>query len=58
MVKPDGTPVDDANSIPATAADFRKIYDMDTSLLLESYFYHIKVDSDGAVSLVEQVYWP
>lgn len=58
MVKPDGTPVDDANSIPTTAADFRKIYDMDTSLLLESYFYHIKVDSDGAVLLVEQVYWP
>lgn len=58
MVKPDGKPVDDANSISATAADFRKIYDIDTSLLLESYFYHIKVDSDGAVSLVEQVYWP
>ena len=58
MVKPDGKPVDDANSISATAADFRKIYDIDTSLLLESYFYHIKVDSDGKASLVEQVYWP
>ena len=58
MVKPDGKPVDDANSISATAADFRKIYDIDTSVLLESYFYHVKVDSDGKVSLVEQVYWP
>lgn len=58
MVQPSGEPVDDATSIPSTASDFRKIYDLDSSLLLESYFYYVTVESDGHVSLVEQVYWP
>ena len=58
MVKPNGNPVDGAESIAATAANFRAIYSINTSLLLESYFYYIHVESDGHVSLVEQVYWP
>ena len=58
MVKPNGDPVDGAEPKSVTAAQFRAIYALNTSLLLESYFYHITVDSDGKVTLVEQVYWP
>mgnify|MGYP006966067534 CR=1 FL=1 len=58
MWKPNGDPVDDATPVSATAANFRAIYALDTSLLLESYFYNIHVDSGGTVTLVEQVYWP
>lgn len=58
MVKPNGDPVDDAEPKTVTAAQFRAIYALDTSLLLESYFYYIHVDDDGKVTLVEQVYWP
>ncbi len=58
MVKPNGDPVGDATSIAATAAQFRAIYALNTSLLLESYFYYVHVESDGKISLVEQVYWP
>ena len=58
MVQPNGDLVDGAESIAATLSDFKAIYALDTSLLLESYFYYITVDSDGHVSLVEQVYWP
>ncbi len=58
MVKPNGETVDDATSVAATAAQFRAIYALNTSLLLESYFYYVHVESDGKISLVEQVYWP
>ncbi len=58
MVQPSGDPVEDAISIPSTASDFRAIYALDPDLLLNSYFYYITVESDGHVSLVEQVYWP
>lgn len=58
MVKPNGDPVDGAESVSVTASDFRAIYALNTSLLLESYFYYIHVDVDGKVTLVEQVYWP
>ena len=58
MYQPSGEPVDDAQPVPSNAEDFRAIYALDPSLLMESYFYHIHVDSDGHVSLVEQVYWP
>ena len=58
MVKPNGDPVDDTEPKSVTAAEFRAIYALDTSRLLESYFYYIHVESDGHVSLVEQVYWP
>lgn len=57
MVKPNGDPVDGAEPKPVSAEQFRAIYSINTSLLLESYFYHITVD-DGKVTLVEQVYWP
>ena len=58
MVKPSGDPVDGAEPISVTAKEFRAIYSLNTSLLLESYFYYIHVDTDGNVTLVEQVYWP
>ncbi len=58
MVKPNGDPVDGAEPVSVTAKEFRAIYALNTSLLLESYFYYIHVDTDGNVTLVEQVYWP
>ena len=58
MVKPNGDPVDGAEPVSVTAKQFRAIYALNTSLLLESYFYYIHVDTDGNVTLVEQVYWP
>ena len=58
MVKPNGDPVDGAEPVSVTAKEFRAIYALNTSLLLESYFYYIHVDTDGKVTLVEQVYWP
>ena len=58
MVKPSGDPVDGAEPVSVTAKEFRAIYALNTSLLLESYFYYIHVDTDGNVTLVEQVYWP
>ena len=58
MVKSNGEPVDGADPVASTVSDFKTIYGLDTSLLLESYFYYITVASDGHVSLVEQVYWP
>ena len=58
MVKPNGDPVDGADPVSVTAKEFRAIYALNTSLLLESYFFHITVDGDGKVTLVEQVYWP
>jgi len=58
MVKPNGEPVDDTEPKSVTAAEFRAIYALNTSLLLESYFYYVHVESDGKISLVEQVYWP
>ena len=58
MVKPNGDPVDGAEPVSVTAKEFRAIYALNTSLLLESYFYYIHVDTDGNVTHVEQVYWP
>lgn len=58
MVKPSGDPVDGAEPVSVTAKEFRAIYALNTSLLLESYFYYIHVNTDGNVTLVEQVYWP
>ena len=57
MIQPSGEPVDGAESIPSSVADFRAIYAIDPKLL-STYFYYIHVESDGHVSLVEQVYWP
>lgn len=58
MWKPNGDQVNDSTPISASPADFRAIYALDTSLLLETYFFYIHVDGDGRVTLVEQVYWP
>ncbi len=58
MYKPNGDLVADSISVSVTPAQFRSIYMLNTSLLLETYFYYIHVESDGSVSLVEQDYWP
>ena len=57
MILPSGEPVDGAESISSSGADVRAIYAADPSML-QMYFYYIHVESDGQVSLVEQVYWP
>jgi hypothetical protein len=57
MIQPSGEPVDGAESIPASGADVRAIYAADPAML-SMYFYYIHVESDGQISLVEQVYWP
>lgn len=57
MIRPSGEPVDGAESIPSSAADVRAIYAVDPALL-SMYFYSIHVESDGRISLVEQLYWP
>ena len=57
MIQPNGEPVDGAKSIPSSGADVRAIYAADPAML-SMYFYYIHVESDGQISLVEQVYWP
>jgi len=56
MIQPSGEPVDGAESIPSSGADVRAIYAVDPAML-SMYFYYIYVESDGQISLVEQVYW-
>jgi hypothetical protein len=56
MIQPNGEPVDGAESIPSNGADVRAIYAADPAML-QLYFYYIHVESDGTISLVEQVYW-
>lgn len=58
MFQPSGAQVEGAEPVPSTASDFRAIYALDPSLLLDSFFYYIHVEEGGHVSLVEQVYWP
>jgi|AGTN01.2.fsa_nt_gi hypothetical protein len=58
MFQPSGKEAENATPIPSTASDFRTIFELDPALLLDNYFYYITVESDGHVSLVEQVYWP
>lgn len=56
MYQPSGDQVEGAEPVPSTASDFRAIFELDSSLLLDSFFYYIHVEN-GHVSLVEQVYW-
>lgn len=58
MFQPSGEQVNSPEPVPSSAEDFRKIYALDKSLLLETFFYYIHVGSDGRVSLVEQAFWP
>lgn len=57
MYQPSGAQVEAAEPVPSTASDFRAIYALNPSLLLDSFFFYIHVEDDGHVSLVEQVYW-
>lgn len=57
MYKPDGTAVTDAISIDATFSDLYELYNVNPDLVLNSFFYYIKVINDEIIS-VEQVYWP
>ncbi len=58
MFQTNGEQVNTAKPIKSDAEDFREIYALDSSLLLETFFYYIHVGSDGDVTLVEQVFWP
>jgi hypothetical protein len=56
-VQPSGEFVEDATPCHHRFG-FSRIYALDPTLLTNTYFYYITVESDGHVSLVEQVYWP
>ncbi len=57
MWQPNGEHVqDDVTPIATSASDFRKIYKLNRDLLLDSYPFYIKVNSNGQVTLVGQVY--
>ncbi len=51
----DGTQV--IEGVDSTVADVFALYNLDADLYLYDYFFYIHVDSDGNVTLVEQVYW-
>ncbi|OQB24492.1 MAG: hypothetical protein BWY11_01112 [Firmicutes bacterium ADurb.Bin182] len=57
MFRPDGTQVEGAEPVDADYADMFKLYQLDKSLIVDHFFYYIKV-KNGEVVLVEQVYWP
>ncbi|MEI6101020.1 MAG: hypothetical protein WCP73_04195 [Eubacteriales bacterium] len=57
MYKADGTQVDVPDPVAATIDDLRVLYAKDSSLVLKSFFYYIKVENGKVVS-VDQVYWP
>lgn len=58
MFQPSGEQVNTGKPVPSTAEDFRKIYALDSNLLLGTFFYYIHVGSNGKVKLVEQAFWP
>ncbi len=56
MWQANGNHVPDVESVLSSASDFRKIYQLEADLLLDSYPFYVEVNSDGEVTLVEQVY--
>jgi hypothetical protein len=57
MYQPSGTEVTGA-PVPSTYSDFLAIWTLDSTLLLNTYFYYIHVNNAGNVYFVEQVFWP
>ncbi len=58
MYHPNGTmSPDGATNIPSTSADVTALYNLDPDYLFVNFFFYIHCDSDGNITLVEQVYW-
>ena len=57
MYHADGSSVDDAVTVSLSYGDFMNLYQVNPDGVLKSYFYFITVGG-GAVTNVEQVYWP
>jgi hypothetical protein len=57
MYDKNGNMDDYVKSFNATIADLNALYALDSSLVLDSFFYKVHV-TDGTVISVEQVYWP
>lgn len=57
MYKPDGTMTDGATPIDGDLNDLFALYELDPTLVLDSFFYYIEAKNGSAVS-VSQVYWP
>jgi hypothetical protein len=57
MFRPDGTMVEGAEPVDSEYADMYVLYELDRSLVLDTFFYYITAEDGEAVS-VEQVYWP
>lgn len=58
MYQPSGEMMEGAEPVPSTATDFRAIYALDPTLLTDSFFFYVHVNSSGRAYFVEQVYWP
>ncbi|MEZ4357783.1 MAG: hypothetical protein R2876_04035 [Eubacteriales bacterium] len=57
MYHSDGTMVEGADGIDADLEDLYNLYELNSSLVLDSFFYYVEVE-DGEVVAVSQVYWP
>jgi hypothetical protein len=57
MYYPDGTMVTDATPIDSELIDLYNLYHVNPDLVLDSFFYYVKVVGGEVVS-VKQVYWP
>ena len=57
MYGQNGEMVADSTPVASTVAKFNTLYTHDPSLVLDSFFYYVKVQN-GAVVEVTQVYWP
>lgn len=58
MFHDDGTMLTGTNPITSDVSDVTALYHLDDTLLFDTFFFYIHVDSSGEVTLVEQVYWP
>lgn len=57
MYHPDGAPLPGAEPIDADIGDLYTLYEHHPDLVLDSFFYYVKV-AGGEVTSVRQVYWP
>ena len=57
MYDPNGEMVTDSTPVASTVAKLNTLYNHDSSLALDSFFYYVKVQN-GVVVEVTQVYWP
>ena len=57
MFYSDGTQVTDSISVNSTSSDVTSLFNLNPDYLYKYFFFYIHCDSDGNVTLVEQVYW-